>query len=135
MGILTFQMGKVCVLSNRFISSSKGICLLWLYTILPNFIKIGQEFFEIIEVNVHTHTHTHRHIHAGENNTCPKTKFLGQVIRKCTSCIFLSDSVDCWNHSVTCFYFLSDIYLAQLFHLPVVSKGNMEVFILGLVNL
>ena len=28
----------------------------------------------------HTHTQTHRHIHADENNTCPKTKFLGQVI-------------------------------------------------------
>ena len=26
------------------------------------------------------HRQTHRHIHADENNTCPKTKFLGQVI-------------------------------------------------------
>ena len=29
---------------------------------------------------VHPNTHTHKHIHADENNTCPKTKFLGQVI-------------------------------------------------------
>ena len=26
-------------------------------------------------------TQTDRHIHADENNTCPKTKFLGQVIK------------------------------------------------------
>ena len=30
--------------------------------------------------HTHTHTHTHRHIHADENNTSPKTKFLGEVI-------------------------------------------------------
>ena len=51
---------------------------------MPNFIKIGRELFEIIDIKTHTHTHTdrqtHRHIHADENNTCPKTKFLGQVI-------------------------------------------------------
>ena len=35
--------------------------------------------------DTHTHTdtqtdrHTDRHIHADENNTCQKTKFLGQV--------------------------------------------------------
>ena len=34
---------------------------------------------------IHTHTdrqtdrHTHRHMHADENNTCPKTKFLGKL--------------------------------------------------------
>ena len=53
---------------------------------MPNFIKIGRELFEIIDIKTHTHTdtqtdrHTDRHIHADENNTCPKTKFLGQVI-------------------------------------------------------
>ena len=64
---------------NRLSSSSKEICLLSLYIILPTFIKIGQELFEIIDIN--TDTQTDRHIHAGENNTCPKTKFLGQVTR------------------------------------------------------
>ena len=28
----------------------------------------------------HTDTQTHRQIHADENNTSPKTKFLGEVI-------------------------------------------------------
>ena len=51
-------MAEVCVLLNRFISSSKGTEILSLYIILPSFIKIGQELFEIIEVNVHTHTDT-----------------------------------------------------------------------------
>ena len=82
MAILKFQMGEVCILLNRFNPSSKGTCILSFYTILPNFIKIGQELFEIIDKNTHTHTHTltHRHIHADENNTCPKSKILGQVI-------------------------------------------------------
>ena len=84
MAILTFQMGQVSVLPNRFIWSSKGTEILSLYIILPNFIQIGQELFEIINRqthrHTHRHTHTHRHIHADENNTCPKTKFLGQVI-------------------------------------------------------
>ena len=49
---------------------------------MPNFIKIGQELFEIIDIKTdrQTDTHTDRHIHADENNTCPETKFLGQVI-------------------------------------------------------
>ena len=68
---------------NRLNSSSKGTEILPFYIILPSFIKIGQELFEIIDRQTHTHTHTdrhtHRHIHADENNTCPKTKFLGQV--------------------------------------------------------
>ena len=52
---------------------------------MPNFIKIGQELFEIIEVktdrqtDTQTDRQTHRHIHAGQNNTCPKSKILGQV--------------------------------------------------------
>ena len=85
MAILTFQMGKVCVLPNSFISSWKGTEILSLYIILPSLIKIGQELFEIIEVKIHTQTdrHTHRHNDADENNTCPKTKFLGQVKRIC----------------------------------------------------
>ena len=33
-------------------------------------------------VNRVTDRHTHRQIHADENNTSPKTKFLGEVIRK-----------------------------------------------------
>ena len=43
-------MGEVCVLPNRFISSLKGICLLLFYIILPSFINIGQELFEIIDI-------------------------------------------------------------------------------------
>ena len=35
------------------------------------------------------HSQTHRHNDADENNTCPKTKFLGQVIRT-QSCPFFS---------------------------------------------
>ena len=58
MSILIFQMDEVCVLPDRFISSSKRTCLLSLYIILPGFIKIGRELFEIIEVQTHTHTHT-----------------------------------------------------------------------------
>ena len=51
-------MAEVCVLLNRFIPSSKRIEILSFYIILPSFIKIGQELFEIIEVKIHTHTHT-----------------------------------------------------------------------------
>ena len=82
MVISKFQMGEVCTLPQGFIPSSKGIYSLSLYIILPNLIKIGQELFEIIDINTYTQTdrHTDRHIHADENNTCPKTKFLGQVI-------------------------------------------------------
>ena len=89
MAIWTFLMGEVCVLPDRFISSSKGTCILSFYIILPNFIKIGQELFEIIDIKTHRHTHrqTDRHNDADENNTCPKTKFLGQVImsEECSS--------------------------------------------------
>ena len=76
-------MAKVCVLPNQFISSLKGTEIFSLYIILPSFIKIGRELFEIIDIKIyrHTDTQTHRHIHADENNTCPKTKFLGQVTR------------------------------------------------------
>ena len=59
MAILKFQMGKVCILLNRFNPSSKGTCILSFYTILLNFIKIGQELFEIIGVNIHRQTDTH----------------------------------------------------------------------------
>ena len=63
MTILKFQMGEVCALSNRFNPSSKGSCILSFYIILPNFIKIGQELFEIIDIKIYRHTdrHTHRH--------------------------------------------------------------------------
>ena len=58
----TFQMDELCILRYRFIPSSKGTCLLLLYIILPSFIKIGQELFEIncIKTDQHTQTHTHR---------------------------------------------------------------------------
>ena len=38
---------------------------------------------EIIDIKTDRQTHrlTDRHIHADENNTCPKTKFLGQVTK------------------------------------------------------
>ena len=85
MSILTTLLDKVCVLSTRSISSSKGTEILSLYTVLPNFMKIGWELFELIEWYTDTHTHTHtqtdRQIHADENNTSPKTKFLGEVKR------------------------------------------------------
>ena len=68
-------MGEVCVLPHGFIPSSKGTCTFLLYIILTSVIEIGQELFEIIEVN--NHTQTHRHNDADENNTCPKPKFLG----------------------------------------------------------
>ena len=42
-------------------------------------MKIGWELFELIEY--YTDRHTHRQIHADENNTSPKTKFLGEVIK------------------------------------------------------
>ena len=63
---------------NRLSSSSKGTCIWSLLIILPSFIKIGQELFELIEEQ--TWPHTDRHNDADENNTCPKTKFLDQVI-------------------------------------------------------
>ena len=76
-------MGEVCALPNRFHLTSKRMCIVPKYIILLSFIKIGQDLFEIIDINTHTHehtrAHTHRHIHADENSTCPKTKFLGQV--------------------------------------------------------
>ena len=46
----------------------------------------------------HTDRHTDRHIHADENNTCPKTKVSGQVIKQVWwrwnrfQCIFLNIS-------------------------------------------
>ena len=49
------------VLINRLSSSSKGTCTLSLYIILPSFIKIGQELFEINSIkrtDTHTDTHT-----------------------------------------------------------------------------
>ena len=84
MSILTILLGEVCSSTNWLISSSKGTELLSLYTILPSFIEISQELFEIIEVQTLTHTdrQTDRHIHADENNTCPKSKILGQVIKR-----------------------------------------------------
>ena len=36
----------------------KGICLLSLYIILPSFIKIGLEHFEINHIKTHRHTDT-----------------------------------------------------------------------------
>ena len=79
MSILATLLGEVCVLSVRSISSLKGTELLALYTILPIFIKIGQELFELSVGQ--TDTHTDRQIHVNGNNTSPKTKFLGEVIK------------------------------------------------------
>ena len=76
MTILKFQMDEVCVLPKWFISSSKGCWFLSLYIFLLNFIKIGHGLFEIIWVKTHTHTDTSTRM---ENNTCPKTMYLGQV--------------------------------------------------------
>ena len=61
MSILTTLLGEVCVLSTRLISSSKRTEIISLYIILPSFIKIGQELFEIIGVQTHTHTHRQTH--------------------------------------------------------------------------
>ena len=82
MSILATLLGEVCVVSMRSISSSKGTEILSLYNILPRFIKIGQELFELSVGQTDRHTHTDRQIHADENNTSPKTKFLGEVINK-----------------------------------------------------
>ena len=59
--------------------SSERTEILSLYTVLPNFMKIGWELFELIEW--HTDRQTDRQIHADENNTSPKTKFLGEVMK------------------------------------------------------
>merc|ERR1712219_33839 len=61
MAISKFQMGEVCALSNNLNPSSKGSCILTFYIILPNFIKIGQELFEIIDIQTHRHTHRQTH--------------------------------------------------------------------------
>ena len=83
MSILTILLGEVALLPKQLISSSKGTELLSLYTILPSFIQIGQELFELSVAQTHRHTDTHpdRQIHANENNTSPKTKFLGEVTK------------------------------------------------------
>ena len=75
-------MGEVCVLPNQFISSSKGTCLSSIYIILPFSSKSDKNFLRLIYKHSHRDTKTDRRIHADENNTCSKTKFLGQVIRK-----------------------------------------------------
>ena len=75
--IFFILLDEVCVLSKWSISFSKGTELLSLYAILPNFIKIGQELSELWLPQ--THRQTDRQIHADENNTSPKTKFLGEV--------------------------------------------------------
>ena len=62
---------------GRLNTYSKETETLLLYIILLSFIKIGQELFELSVGQ--THTHTDRQIHADENNTSPKTKFLGEV--------------------------------------------------------
>ena len=68
----------------RLTTSSKGTELLSLYTILPSFIKIGQELFELIDGQLHTQTdrqtdtHRDRQIHANKNNTSPKNKVFGR---------------------------------------------------------
>ena len=74
---MKFSTFTVCVLPNQFIPSSKRTCILSWYTLLPSFIKISHELFEINCIN--THRLTHRHNDADENDTCQKTKFLGQV--------------------------------------------------------
>ena len=84
--ILTTLLGEVCVLSTRLSSFLKGIEIISLYNILPSFIKISQQLFEIMDIQTHTHRQTDkqtdRHIHADVNNTCPKSKILGQVKKK-----------------------------------------------------
>ena len=77
MAIRTFQISQVCVLPDRLILSSKETCPVLFYIILPSLIKVSNELLEIIAVN--SHTQTHRHNGADENNTCSKTKFLGQL--------------------------------------------------------
>ena len=49
------------VLSGRLCLSSKRTCLLSLYIILPSFINIGQELFDIIEIKTHPYTHRQTH--------------------------------------------------------------------------
>ena len=61
MAILTFQMGEVWVLPDGFILSSKGTCILSIYIIMPNFIKIGQKLFEIIDIKTDTQTDRQTH--------------------------------------------------------------------------
>ena len=58
MAILTFHMAEVCILPNRF---NPGTEILSLYIILPSFIQIGQELFEIIDQHTQTDTQTDRH--------------------------------------------------------------------------
>jgi len=68
---LTFLIGEVCALPKQIVSS---------YTILPHFIKLPQELFEIIDKQ----PHSLRHVHANESNISPK-KFLGKVKKSSSS--------------------------------------------------
>ena len=72
-------MAEVCVLLDNF-KRNRDIIIIQHPS---KFHQIGQELFKIIWEQTHrqtpTHTQTHIHKHADENNTCPKTKFLGQV--------------------------------------------------------
>ena len=103
MAISTLEMDEVYVLPDRFIQFLKGNCLLSLYIILLNFIKIGQELFKTTDIQNHSLTdrQTDTHRHADENYTCPKTKFLGQVkmcfyylIRSQKNCNFTIPGLD-----------------------------------------
>ena len=86
----------------------KNICLLTLYIILPSFIKIGQELFEINRIK--TDRHTHRHIHADEYKDCPKTKFLGQVMTTegmaVFFCFFFFPGLDYISFLTRCYTFV-----------------------------
>ena len=47
---------------------------------VKNFLSYLRNRLEHTHTHTQTHTKTDRHNDADENNTCPKTKFLGQVI-------------------------------------------------------
>ena len=91
MSILTTLLGEVCVLSTRLISSSKGTELLSLYTILPSFIEIGQELFEIIERHTHRQTDRHTHTHR-QTDTHTHTDTLRHIHTRGLQCGELSRS-------------------------------------------
>ena len=48
----------------------------------------SRTFWDNRTIHTQTDRHTHRHIHADENNTCPKSKILGQVKRVGEVCMF-----------------------------------------------
>ena len=99
--LTSFRLSRLC-------SSPKGTGILSLYIILPSFIKIGQELFEINRIK--TDRHTHRHIHADEYKDCPKTKFLGQVMTTegmaVFFCFFFFPGLDYISFLTRCYTFV-----------------------------